>query len=66
MSNIGNIQGQEFEQVQQNGNKALILNIVFFVILFAGILIVPVLGFKFSAIAISASFILSMLYIYLT
>ncbi|EEG76016.1 hypothetical protein [Dethiobacter alkaliphilus] len=57
---------EDFEQLQSDGAKALIMNIVFFVILFAGILLVPVIGFGISAIAIGISFIFSMLYIYLT
>ena len=61
-----NIHTEEFEQLQSDGAKALIMNIVFFVVLFAGILLVPVIGFGFSAIAIGLTFIISMLYIYLT
>lgn len=66
MVNTGNLHGQDYEKIQHDGNKALIMNIVFFVILFVGILLVPVLGFGFSAVAIAVSFVLSMLYIYLT
>lgn len=57
---------QEFEHLQSAGTKALILNIVFFVVLFAGILLVPVIGFAYSALAIAATFLFTMLYIYLT
>lgn len=57
---------QDYEQLQNDGTKALIMNIVFFIVLFAGILLVPVIGFGFSAIAIGVTFIASMLYIYLT
>ena len=56
----------EAEQLQQEGSKALIINIVFFVILLAGVLIMPLLGFKFAAIAIALAFVLSMVYIYMT
>jgi hypothetical protein len=56
----------ETEQLQQEGSKALIINIVFFVILLAGVLIMPLLGFKFAAIAIALAFVLSMVYIYMT
>jgi hypothetical protein len=61
-----NTQNQELQHLHHEGAKALILNIVFFVVLFAGILLVPVIGFGFSAIAIAATFVVSMLYIYLT
>lgn len=63
---INKMHGQDLEHLQNEGNKALIMNIVFFVILFAGILLVPVLGFGFSAAAIGISFVVSMLYIYLS
>ncbi|MDW7650092.1 MAG: hypothetical protein SCK29_05105 [Bacillota bacterium] len=66
MATTGKLHGQDIEQIQHEGNKALIMNIIFFVVLFAGILLVPVMGFMFSAVAIAASFIVSMLYIYLS
>ncbi len=56
----------ETEQLQQEGSKALIINIVFFVVLLIGVLVMPLLGLKFSAIAIALAFILSMVYIYMT
>ena len=56
----------DLEHLHQEGTKALWINIAFFVILFIGILLVPVLGFGFSAIAIALAFIGSLLYIYLT
>jgi hypothetical protein len=65
MATTSNVQNQEV-QVTHEGTKSLILNTVFFVVLFAGILLVPVIGFGFSAIAIAMTFIVSMLYIYLT
>jgi hypothetical protein len=66
MANTGKLHSQSIEQIQQDGKKALILNIIFFVVLFAGILVVPVVGLAYSALAISVSFVASMLYIYLT
>jgi uncharacterized membrane protein len=66
MVNTNNLQTREIEQLQHEGNKALILNILFFVVLFVGVLLVPVLGLTFSAIAIVLAFVFSLLYIYLT
>jgi hypothetical protein len=57
---------KETEELQREGRKALILNILFFAVLLAGVIIVPLLGFKFSAIAIAIAFIVSMAYIYFT
>ncbi|MBT9168814.1 MAG: hypothetical protein DDT19_02162 [Syntrophomonadaceae bacterium] len=56
----------DLEHLHQEGTKALWINIAFFVVLFIGILLLPVLGFGFSAIAIALAFIGSLLYIYLT
>jgi hypothetical protein len=61
-----NVQKQDIQHLHHEGTKALILNIVFFVVLFAGILLVPVIGFGLSAISIAVTFVVSMLYIYLT
>jgi hypothetical protein len=66
MATTGKLHTQEIEHLQNEGTKALILNILFFVVLFAGILLVPVIGFMYSAVAIAIIFVLSMLYIYLT
>lgn len=66
MANTNNMHGQDLEHLHHEGNKALIMNIIFFVVLFVGILLVPMVGIGFAALAISLSFILSMLYIYLT
>lgn len=65
---MANMQTNEnnMEKLHKEGNKALIINIVFFVILFVGMLAVPFIGLTYSAIAIVIAFILSMLYIYLT
>ncbi|MBT9172850.1 MAG: hypothetical protein DDT21_01236 [Syntrophomonadaceae bacterium] len=51
---------------QQEGRKALIMNIAFFAVLLVGIVLVPVLGLYFSAAAISLAFVASLCYIYLT
>ena len=56
----------DLEHLHQEGAKALWINIAFFVVLFIGILLVPVIGFSFSAIAIALAFVGSLLYIYLT
>lgn len=66
MASSNRLQGQDLEQMHREGNKALILNIVFFVVLFVGIILVPLMGLGFSAVTIGIAFILSMLYIYLT
>ena len=57
---------QDIQQLQSEGSKALLVNIGFFAFLFAGILLVPTMGLQFSAITICISFVLSLLYIYLT
>jgi hypothetical protein len=59
------MQSQDLEHLHHEGNKALVINIIFFVVLFVGILLVPLVGIGFASIAISLSFIVSMLYIYL-
>lgn len=56
----------DMEQQQQEGRKALIMNVAFFAVLLVGIVLVPVLGLYFSAIAISLAFVASLFYIYLT
>lgn len=66
MANPNKVHGQDLEHMHREGNKALILNIVFFVILFVGIILVPLVGLGFSAVTVGIAFILSMLYIYLT
>ncbi len=66
MQNVKPETHAETEQLQQEGSKALIINIIFFVVLLIGVLVVPLLGLKFSAIAIALAFILSMVYIYMT
>jgi len=57
---------QDIQQLQSEGSKALLVNIGFFAFLFTGILLVPTLGLQFAAVTICISFVLSLLYIYLT
>jgi hypothetical protein len=64
MSVVHNPKAHDLEHQQQDGNKALILNIAFFAVLLAGIMLVPVLGLGFSAAAISLAFVASLAYIY--
>jgi len=66
MTTINKGTNNDLEQLHQEGTKALWINIAFFVVLFIGILLVPVIGFGFSAIAIALAFAGSLLYIYLT
>ena len=66
MTGIDNGSNNDLEHLHQEGTKALWTNIAFFVVLFIGILLVPILGFGFSAVAIALAFIGSLLYIYLT
>ncbi|MBS3897515.1 MAG: hypothetical protein KGZ54_06720 [Dethiobacter sp.] len=66
MTSTGKGSSNDLEHLHQEGTKALWINIAFFVVLFVGILLVPILGFGFSAIAIALAFVASLLYIYLT
>ncbi len=52
------------EELKARGNKALILNIIFFVVLFLGIFMVSYTGLAVTAVVISVVFIASLLYIY--
>lgn len=52
------------EELKARGNKALILNIIFFVVLFLGIFMVSYTGLAVTAVVISIVFIASLLYIY--
>ena len=54
------------KELKRKGKKALKLNVVFFLILFLGVLMVPVFGLEIAAIAITVSCALCLLYIYLT
>lgn len=56
----------DMKKQHKEGRKALIMNIVFFVVLLAGIVLVPILGLYFSAVAISLAFVASLFYIYLS
>lgn len=55
---------EEKKIYKHKGKKAMFLNIIFFVILFLGIFLVPVAGFATTLIIISLAFVLSILSIY--
>ncbi|MDO9534286.1 MAG: hypothetical protein Q7J85_02915 [Bacillota bacterium] len=52
------------EEMKAKGNRVLILNIIFFLVLFAGIFLVFYTGFLTTAIIIILAFIVSLIYIY--
>jgi len=52
------------EELKARGNKALILNIVFFLVLFAGMFLVVYTGLVTTAVIIFIAFVVSLLYIY--
>ncbi len=54
------------EQLKAKGHRALILNIIFFIVLFAGIFLVTITGLTVTAIIISLVFVASLLYIHYT
>jgi hypothetical protein len=54
------------EELGKKANKALVLNIIFFVVLFLGMLSLPFVGFYTSALIVSLIFVLTIVYIYLT
>ncbi len=54
------------EELKAKGNKALLMNIIFFVVLFIGILIFTTTGLVPTVIIISLVFAASLLYIYLS
>jgi len=54
------------KELKDRGNRALILNIIFFIILFAGMFLVVYTGLATTAIIILAFFIISLVYIYFT
>lgn len=54
------------KELKDRGNRALILNIIFFIILFAGMFLVVFTGLTTTAIIILAFFIISLVYIYFT
>ncbi|MEW5784662.1 MAG: hypothetical protein AB1767_06260 [Bacillota bacterium] len=53
------------QRLKKAGSRALIANIVFFVVLFGGMFLVPLSGIYVAAAVIIIAFIVSMLYIYL-
>ncbi len=57
---------QQKKELKRKGTKALKLNVVFFLILFIGILLVPAASLQTAAIAISVACVLCLLYIYFT
>ncbi len=65
MSNVNPSGQEEHKTWKLKGKKALIVNIIFFVVLFIGVILVPVSGFTTAAIFIVVVFIASILYIYL-
>jgi Na+/H+ antiporter NhaD/arsenite permease-like protein len=54
------------KELKRKGKKAMKLNVVFFLILFLGVLMVPVFGLQVAAIAITVACALCLLYIYFT
>lgn len=58
-------QPEEKQKLKKKGRRALVINVVFFVILFAGMLLVPFSGFHVAAIVIAVAFVASLLYIYM-
>ena len=63
-SNDPNNDNQNKKEWRTKGNKALIINIIFFVILFIGILLVPAIGWVAPAIIITLVFAGFLWYIY--
>jgi len=66
MGNYSDAAARKAEKARQGKIKILILNIVFFLVLFAEALLVPVLGLNFTVAALALAFIISVLYVYLT
>ncbi len=54
------------KELKRKGKKALKLNVVFFLMLFIGVLLVPMAGLQTAVIVISVACVLCLLYIYLT
>lgn len=66
MSNTEKPSVQEEQKAwKSKGKKAMLVNIVFFLVLFIGIILVPLSGFAVAAVFIVLVFIASILYIYL-
>ncbi|RJX29604.1 MAG: hypothetical protein C4554_00265 [Dethiobacter sp.] len=55
---------EQKKELKARGNKALILNIIFFLVLFAGMFLVVYTGLVTTVIVIFIAFIISLLYIY--
>lgn len=66
MNKTGDNNLEEKKNLKTKGNKALIINIAFFVILFGGMILVPLSGFLTAAVVIILAFIASLFYIYLS
>ena len=58
-------QQPEKQKLKKAGSRALIANIVFFIVLFGGMFLVPLSGIYVAAAVIIVAFIIAMLYIYL-
>jgi hypothetical protein len=61
---VPKMEERQKEELKAKGNRVLILNIIFFLVLFAGIFLVAYAGFLTAAIIIILAFIVSLLYIY--
>ena len=57
---------EQKKELKRKGKKALKLNVVFFLILFIGVLMVPVFGLQVAGITITILCALTLLYIFLT
>lgn len=55
----------EKQKLKKMGKRALLTNIIFFVVLFGGMFLVPFSGIYVAAAVIALAFVVSMLYIYL-
>ncbi len=54
------------EELKAKGNKALLMNVIFFLVLFVGILLATTTGLVPTVIIITLVFVASLLYIYLS
>jgi len=57
-------EGKKSKDWKGKGNRALIINIIFFLILFGSIFLIPVTGLTVTIIIVLVAFAASMLYIY--
>ena len=60
------VSDNETKDWKSKGNRALIINIIFFLILFASIFLINLSGFAITVAVIMIAFIASILYIYLS